>query len=485
MGDPRRVAQIFPGMGQPAPSADSSPAAIEEATKDFLRYFDATGFDTSHPYLRDFRPDNYQSILGLKDRIASVAGAEKAEEVLIKGFFKQYFGGFLRKPVGEQWIGFESALAVASAFLQFDNGTKYHDAAFNIQQGLYKFFEKNMETCDKYFNAEKCEDMKKNFAKEGAISIHQSDLDKVTDLDRWEKMPGHQLERIWDKTGGKVLRIGQSEHLKGSPELTTRKGAAQTGFYIYDISLNGSKKGTLVLGNPREGARVGLKVNVKGSVSAAEIERDFEEKNLQLQYQGAVAQESADTKVPLGTVAVVGEMKKIDDEANRLDGLIMVFPDGRMKILDKRSFTLADISGKPEDKVIDLSLTANTALDRTRFIGTVRQYKITLISAVLFDPRGDGTNRLKYSRVGLSDTRYIFRFQNGVFGVFNAEGLHVNAGLDVLYGLQKDIGPLEYVVLCDKGMWDTAKLYKKSGGEDSLGTVSADPSNRIIFYSGK
>lgn len=478
----RLVSQILSGwIGQAfAGNGDDERKKVEE----FLA-FAQSRMDRSHTFFRDFRVDNHDSIVRLKNRIAAVAGVERAENILI-----QYVNAYL-KEVPLNWETVFNYKAIGEALMKEPQNTRLWKAGSFVHQKSLAFLERrdNRAACpeDRY----DCDGLYRRLEAQQLVAKDYTLMEKVgprlesrgvgyTVGAMWRNIKGKALGALSDK-GIKGL---DPKYLKGELKLKELSGALP-GFVIAAPMLNGDRLGTLILGDPKEGARVAMRINVGGGVSEEKIEKDY---GGRLQYQGVVTMQSGQD-VPLGTVAVNGFVHQQRFDGTRLDGYVVVFPDNTMRIIDQRRFRLSDITRRPEDAVQILSLTQGTGLVPEEFFRALAQAKATILTGISYDPRGQAVSGFEeFSEMnGDSNRRLIFSFDDGKFGMYDTDANSTNEMLMILYRLQKELGPLERVVMCDRGMWDSAAWYRDGdvSKEVRLGSVTEDPSNRIIFYTEK
>lgn len=468
-----RVLTVFAEGRMGAANEDKDKEMIE-----FLKVVASKGVDINHKVFKDFRPDNYEAITAMKKRIAAVGGEKKAEEVMI-----MYFTAYIKK-VEPDWDTVFDYLNIGTALLNEPEGTKLHQVGFFMQQKALTYLETNQETCPK--DVYLCDEIYAEFEHRGLLAGDPSLASKVTARlqERGASyVLGAAARRLKEKTSAS-LPAGEAgvaaAYTKGKLDLEERNGAYK-GFKVWNVFVNGNSiNGVLIVGDPREGAKAGLRVDVGGSVSDKDLERDFDGK---LQYQGTLAQQSSETAIPLGTVVIKGRVHQLRSDADRLDGMVLVFPDGTMKIIDKRKFDLTDITRNNNDRSVKLSLTAGSWNDQERFMEAVAKERVTIISGVAFDPSGRVSKEDIWKKGnGDSNRRFIFSFKDGKFGMFDTPSCSTNEMLAILYRLQEQFGPLERIVMCDRGMWDSAAYYL-NGEKQVIGPVTDDPSNRIFFYT--
>lgn len=479
----RIFSQIFSQFMATAAADTGADAVAEERKKveEFLA-FAASRMDRSHRFLRDFRIDNHDSIVRLKNRIAGVAGKEKAEEIVI-----QYVNAYL-KEVPLNWETVFNYKAIGEALLKEPENSRLWRAGSFVHQKAIAFLERrdNRAACpeDRY----DCDQLYERLEGQKLVAKDYTLIEKVGPR-LVQRGVGYTVSAMWRNIKGKALGavseggvngIG-SKYSKGELKLKELSGALP-GFVVAAPMLNGDRLGTLILGDPKEGARVAMRINVGGGVSEAKIKKDY---GGRLQYQGVVTMQSSQD-VPLGTVVVNGFVHQQRFDAVRLDGYMVVFPDNTMHIIDQRRFRLSDITRRPEDAVQILSLTQGTGLVPEEFFRALANAKATILTGISYDPRGRVTGFEEFSEMnGDSNRRLIFSFDDGKFGMYDTDASSTNEMLMILYRLQKELGPLERVVMCDRGMWDSAAWYRDGdvSKEVRLGAVTEDPSNRIIFYT--
>lgn len=476
------VGEVF-ADGSAAAPADAV-ATERKKVEEFLA-FAQSRMDRSHTFFRDFRLDNQDSIVRLKNRIAAVAGIEKAENILI-----QYVNAYL-KEVPLNWESVFDYKAVGEVLMKEAQNSKLWRAGSFVHQKAMTFLERrdNRQACpeDRY----DCDQLYKQLESQNLVARDYTLIEKVGPR-LASRGVGYTIGAMWRNVKGKALgalsdkgfRGIDSKYFEGELKLKELSGALP-GFVVAAPHLNSERLGTLILGDPKEGARVKMRVNVGGGVSEEKIRKDFEGR---LQYQGVVTMQSG-YGVPLGTVAVNGFVHQQRFDATRLDGYIIVFSDNTMRIIDQRLFRLSDITRRQEDAIQVLSLTQGTGLVPEEFFRALAEARATILTGISYDPRGQAvTGFEEFSEInGDSQRRLIFSFDDGKFGMYDTDANSTNEMLMILYRLQEQFGPLEKVVMCDRGMWDSAAWYRDgdTAKEVRLGHVTEDPSNRIIFYTEK
>lgn len=438
----------------------------------------------THTVLEHFRPDDHESIVCLKGCLAAAGGSEKE----IGKVFEEYVSQSLSAaPIN--WTNVFDYLKIAKAFMQEPQDSQINMVGTMLEGLCYSFIQerKSKDTCpeDRY----DCDALYKKLEGDGTITVDKTLLEKT--LHPGKRDATYIVGAVWRRGKQKVaekldLPLVDSRFLNGTV-FTKEVAGAPKGFHVYKPMLDKEELGTLIIGNPKEGAKVAMEVELRGEVTNAEIEDKYNRSGKKLMYHGTLAMQS-DYGTPLGSLMIDGNNGfQFRFKANSLFGMIVLFRDGRFRIIDRSNFRKSDITGNEADNSIMLSTTdgEGTVFSTTSLLfRLLKEQHASMLMNVVFDPEGDlkGGRATQFSKTrGDSNRRLLFTFKDGSFGVYDTNDLGLNEMLAVLYNLQSQFGPLDHVAMCDRGMFDSA-MYYINGKKQTL-SDSSPPMNRIVFYS--
>ncbi len=255
------------------------------------------------------------------------------------------------------------------------------------------------------------------------------------------------------------------------------------GFETNLVLIDGEHWATVIKGNPAKGARATMRIKVGAGISSETIEKEF---GNSIQYQAPVSMVSVGNK-GLEMMADQGKIVNWVFDPRRLDGYLIVYPDGTLHIADKRHLSLKELTRN--EKEADTILNLNNPFDFESFLKTVQAEKLTVVGSMYFENR-EGANYTKAASPADS-RRYILEFADGTFGMFDSQiDMTINDSLALIWQLPG----VKRVLYCDTGYFEFAKYYFYDGpSEDSkttrnpvdLGIRDRDTSsNRMVFYWG-
>ncbi len=448
------------------------------AADPFIAWLDRVeteGVSLSDSSLTDIRLDDPKTIEPLRKKIAEKTTPDRAER-FVHRLYERYF----REPIGPQNV-FEY-YRIAQGMAGQENNLYRIWGEF--AGGRLAAFIRHLPEGGRQ-QIGNMEEMVTWLVQKNYIDKKESDIQKGIEGVK-NGHTGYVAGKWWSKHVAKHFENRDVQNIQSGVrgEMSFQPVAgALPGFDIQKIFIEGHHKATLVVGDPKQGAKTGIRIRPGGGINYEEIEKSFGNR---LQYNGPVLMVSGANK---GVEIMVerGRVVNFVFDPSRLDGYLIIYPDGGMKLADKRNLYLSDLTRKKEDRSVRLDL--NDPLDFRRVFEVVKQQKLSIVASLLFKNKAGEQYSKKENDYG-DDRRLILEFADGHFGVLDTEGNDYSTN-DVL-SMAWRIPGVTRVLYCDTGMFDLASYYLYPDGQNGerkrvpIGREDADKSsNRLYFYTGE
>lgn len=463
-------------VGRSKPKNIPAPASKVEAKVDiknpllvWLEGAENNGAYLSDPRLKEIRLDDPATFGSLKVSLAAVADKARIDR-LINQIYERYFRSGIS--VANAELYYEIARGILD---QSDNF--YHPWGYYVGSQLVQLMKKSGESvCEA---ATDCEAMLAWLEKAGFKDKRETLFSKGV-----RELKAGRFGYIFNKIGTKVTKAFSSG---GAAEIgDARKGEIKRqkvsgnlpGFIAEKLHIDGSHQATLIIGDHKKGARAAVHMNPGGGISGQSLEKRYDKT---IQYQGPVLMVSGQNK---GVEVMIekGEIKNFVYDPNRLHGYLVIFPDGHLKIVDKRRLRLSDFTENSKDRSVILDL--NNPFDFQSIFQVAQEKQLSMMASLFFENK-PGENYTKGSS-GADSRRFVVDFGDGRFGVIDSA---VDMSINDLLHIAWRIGAVR-TLYCDTGMFDNATYYTydSTGRRNSVTLGHRDDdrsSNRLVFYQGE
>lgn len=439
----------------------------EDIAEKFYKKIEHGNFDSNDPFIRNLRPGDVKMVETFKTRISKDRGDEFAENVILS-----YYEKIMER--GVTWTSLADFLEVSEA-LSKSNDQFLKDVGASVREVALQFVLTNQASCpDEYKEICAAQDKKGNLL--GKIAYHYGTGGASALLAKgWRDAV--------DRFGTKGVAGVDSLYRDG--KITFVKiGGMQTGFDGQEVFVDGKKAAVLIVGDHTKGANVGVLMGLGGGVTVDAVEQDAPGS---IVYQGPGGFQFYRKATELAIYN--GEAKwDLPPNPRKHDGYVIIFPDGRLKIVDKRDISLAELTGRSEDALVRMNLRSGGPTDITRFKLAMRELNASMVPTRLIVKDG----RVEWDiGNGPDERRVLAQFGDGTFAIISTITGGVTMGVNdmvmLLVRIAKAHGGLDTAVNLDTGQRDYTSYYQYLSGKGRVKKTIGwnDPKGAPIIVGGE
>jgi len=318
------------------------------------------------------------------------------------------------------------------------------------------------KTLESELNADLIEDAYDRFAQEGLVDKEDSGLQKL-----WQRSTGGGITYVREKVGAMVSQPFHKELTGDIQRTPSPNQPSGKGFSMYDITSPQSSVATLIMGNPRYGATVGLAYSEEKGVTQSHIDSISSRKRGHTVWQ-SVAPYTSGSKAT-GLLIGNGRIESDLIQLERLDAIVIIYPANSplfkrspLRIVDKNNLTAGDITGELSDTT---PLDIRRPTDFIRLLTLAEDSGISLFQQHLL--LQDGKSQIA-SETGHSDKRRaLLTFPDGSFGLLSFAQENNYTFSDMVY-IAQQLGATS-MANCDTGYYDIASVDLRGGESMKLG----------------